>query len=102
MLGDISAPQLEDNRVMAVQPLARALALFAACVLSAQTRDGFIPVSGARLFFRDFGGNGAPVIFLHAASGNSDIWEKQSTAFTAAGYRVITYDRRGWWGFRRS
>jgi len=64
--------------------------------LSAQAHDGFFPVPGARIFFRDSGGNGVPVVFLHAASGNSDAWEAQIPAFTAAGYRVIAYDRRGW------
>jgi len=81
---------------MVIRRLARAAVVFAGCVLSAQTRDGFVPVPGARLFFRDFGGSGAPVIFVHAGSGNTDMWEKQVPAFTAAGYRVITYDRRGW------
>lgn len=43
----------------------------------------------------DSGGNGVPVVFLHAASGNSRMWEHQVPAFTAAGYRFIAYDRRG-------
>jgi pimeloyl-ACP methyl ester carboxylesterase len=33
---------------------------------------------------------------LHAFTGNADSWEHQIPAFTAAGYRCITYDRRGW------
>jgi len=36
------------------------------------------------------------VIFLHAATGSSRVWEYQIPAFTAAGYRVIAFDRRGW------
>jgi pimeloyl-ACP methyl ester carboxylesterase len=36
------------------------------------------------------------VILMHAASGNSDCWVQQLPAFTAAGYRCIAYDRRGW------
>jgi pimeloyl-ACP methyl ester carboxylesterase len=36
-----------------------------------------------------------PVVFTHAATGSSRAWEYQVPAFTAAGYRVITYDRRG-------
>ena len=62
----------------------------------AQTREGFATVPGARLHYRDSGGAGTPVIFLHAATGNCESWEYQIPAFTAAGYRVITYDRRGW------
>src|SRR5439155_152108 len=44
----------------------------------------------------DTDGSGAPVIFMHAASGTCDSWMHQLPAFTAAGYRCITYDRRGW------
>ncbi len=35
-------------------------------------------------------------MFLHAGSGSSQVWEHQIPAFTAAGYRFIAYDRRGW------
>jgi pimeloyl-ACP methyl ester carboxylesterase len=75
-----------------------ALAVILACstALIGQTREGFVSVPGARLFFRDLGGPGIPVIFLHAASGNTDSWEKQTAAFRDAGDRVIAYDRRGW------
>jgi pimeloyl-ACP methyl ester carboxylesterase len=38
-------------------------------------------------------GKGVPVVFLHAGSGNSRMWEHQVAAFTAAGYRFIAYDR---------
>jgi pimeloyl-ACP methyl ester carboxylesterase len=37
-----------------------------------------------------------PVVFLHSNTGSSQNWEHQIPAFTAAGYRVIAYDRRGW------
>jgi pimeloyl-ACP methyl ester carboxylesterase len=33
---------------------------------------------------------------MHAASGTCDSWVYQLPAFTAVGYRCITYDRRGW------
>ena len=36
------------------------------------------------------------MILLHAATGSSRVWEYQIPAFTAAGYRVIAFDRRGW------
>lgn len=58
-------------------------------------RDGFADVPGARLFFVDSGGPGPAVVLLHAATGSSQSWEHQLPAFTAAGYRVIAYDRRG-------
>jgi pimeloyl-ACP methyl ester carboxylesterase len=59
-------------------------------------REAYITVPGARIFYRDTGGNGTPVILLHAATGSSRVWDYQIPAFTAAGYRVIAFDRRGW------
>ncbi len=59
-------------------------------------REGFAAVPGARLFYVDTGGEGVPVIFLHAATGNTGAWQYQTPAFTVAGYRVVAYDRREW------
>lgn len=64
--------------------------------MGAQTRGAFAELSGGRIWYEDSGGTGVPVIFLHAATGSTRNWEKQVVPFTAAGYRVITYDRRGW------
>ena len=58
--------------------------------------EAYAAVPGARIFYRDTGGNGTPVILLHAATGSSRVWEYQISAFTAAGYRLIMFDRRGW------
>ncbi len=55
-----------------------------------------IALPGVNLWYTDTGGSGAPVIFLHAASGTSDRWVYQEPAFTAVGDRCICYDRRGW------
>ena len=52
--------------------------------------------AGVRLWFTDSGGAGAAVVFVHAATGSSRVWEYQRPAFSARGYRVITYDRRGY------
>ena len=40
-------------------------------------------------------GGGMPVVFLHAGSGDSRMWDHQIPAFTAAGFRFIAYDRGG-------
>ena len=40
-------------------------------------------------------GSGVPVVFLHAGSGNSALWQAQIDFFSGAGYRCIAYDRRG-------
>jgi len=57
--------------------------------------DSFADLPGVRLSYRDSGGSGVPIVLLHAATGSSRVWEHQEPAFTAAGYRVIAYDRRG-------
>jgi pimeloyl-ACP methyl ester carboxylesterase len=61
----------------------------------AQAREAYADVPGARIWYRDTGGSGVPVVFLHAATGSSRVWEYQIPAFTKSGFRVIAYDRRG-------
>ena len=56
----------------------------------------YIALPGVHLWYIDSGGSGVPVVFMHAASGTCESWEPQLPAFTAAGYRCISYDRRGW------
>jgi pimeloyl-ACP methyl ester carboxylesterase len=55
----------------------------------------YADVPGARLWYVDTGGAGTPVVFLHAATGTSQVWEHQIQPFVSAGYRFIAYDRRG-------
>jgi pimeloyl-ACP methyl ester carboxylesterase len=68
--------------------------------LSAQAepgaREASADLSGVHLWFTDSGGRGAPVVFLHAATGSSRVWEYQRPVFAKRGHRVITYDRRGY------
>jgi len=47
-----------------------------------------------RIYYEDHGA-GAPVVLVHGYLADGRSWEKQETALLAAGYRVITYDRRG-------
>ena len=56
----------------------------------------YLTLPGVDLYFEDTGGPGTPVVFLHAHTGTADSWVYQVPAFTAASYRCITYDRRGW------
>lgn len=58
-------------------------------------REAFAQLPGVRLCYRDTGGNGIPVVLMHAATGSSRAWDHQIAAFTAAGFRVIAFDRRG-------
>ena len=47
-----------------------------------------------RIYHEDHG-SGSPVVLVHGYAQNGHSWEKQEAALLAAGYRVITYDRRG-------
>ena len=46
------------------------------------------------LYYEDRG-SGNPVVMVHGYPLSSRAWEKQVPALVGAGYRVITYDRRG-------
>ncbi|OBB94958.1 alpha/beta fold hydrolase [Mycolicibacterium peregrinum] len=47
------------------------------------------------LHVEDTGGDGRPVVLIHGWPLTGESWAPQVEALTAAGYRVITYDRRG-------
>ena len=53
-----------------------------------------VEVPGARLFVVDEGA-GAPVILLHAGVADLRSWDGLVPLLTAAGYRVVRYDARG-------
>jgi len=55
----------------------------------------YIDLHGAQIYYTDHGGAGTPLVLIHAAAGTSDCWVEQVPAFSAAGYRVVTYDLRG-------
>jgi pimeloyl-ACP methyl ester carboxylesterase len=59
-------------------------------------REAHASLPGVRLFYRDTGGSGQAVVFMHPATGTSQVWENQLAAFARAGYRAIAIDRRGW------
>ena len=46
------------------------------------------------LYYEDLGA-GKPVVLIHGWPLSGASWEKQTAALLQAGYRVITYDRRG-------
>ncbi|CAL9661507.1 alpha/beta hydrolase [Streptomyces sp. Tu 3180] len=46
------------------------------------------------LYYEDHG-TGRPVVLIHGFPLDGHSWEKQTAALLDAGYRVITYDRRG-------
>src|SRR5436190_15724106 len=54
-------------------------------------KENSIPID---LYYEDHG-SGRPVVLIHGWPLSGASWEKQTAALLAAGYRVITYDRRG-------
>ena len=57
---------------------------------------GYADLPGVRLWYTDSCGVGVPLVLLHANTGNADSWQYNIPGFVEAGYRVITFDRRGW------
>jgi pimeloyl-ACP methyl ester carboxylesterase len=62
----------------------------------APAREGYVQALGARLYYWDTGGNGAPLVLAHAGTGSALAWGYQQPVFAAAGYRVIAFSRRGY------
>jgi non-heme chloroperoxidase len=60
----------------------------------ARIRVGDENTAPIELHYEDLG-SGQPVVLIHGFPLSGRSWEKQTTALLAAGYRVITYDRRG-------
>ncbi|HEX2705219.1 MAG TPA: alpha/beta hydrolase [Candidatus Lustribacter sp.] len=49
----------------------------------------------AELAVVDWGGDGTPIVALHPNIADSRVWRECAPAWVAAGYRVVSYDRRG-------
>lgn len=57
---------------------------------------GYITTNdNTKLYYKDYDGGGRPVILLHGWPLSADSWEDQAVAFAEAGFRAISYDRRG-------
>ncbi|WP_374945470.1 alpha/beta fold hydrolase [Agreia sp.] len=52
-------------------------------------------LNDTKLHVDDTGGSGRPVVLIHGWPLSGESWKYQVGALEAAGYRVITYDRRG-------
>jgi pimeloyl-ACP methyl ester carboxylesterase len=55
----------------------------------------YVDIGEAELWVEDTGGDGTPLVLLHAAAGNARAWDVQRPLFEASGIRVITLDQRG-------
>jgi pimeloyl-ACP methyl ester carboxylesterase len=63
----------------------------------APAQEGLAPIADTHLWYWDTGGEGAPVVLLHPASGSGLIWGYQQPVLAKAGYRVIGYSRRSYY-----
>jgi pimeloyl-ACP methyl ester carboxylesterase len=58
---------------------------------------GMVVVNGRSLYVEQSGApDGQAVVLLHHGLGSTDAWKGQIPVLTAAGYRVVVYDRRGY------
>jgi pimeloyl-ACP methyl ester carboxylesterase len=62
-----------------------------------QAKEGLAVLPDTRLWYWDTGGDGAPIVLVHPATGSALIWGYQAPVFAKAGYRVIGYSRRSYY-----
>lgn len=60
--------------------------------------EGVADLGNTKLWYWDTGGPGTAVVLLHPGSGSGEFYPHQQPAFAKAGYRVISYSRRGQYG----
>ena len=58
-----------------------------------EVNSRFLTSVGVHVY--DTGGDGRPVVLIHGWPLSGESWKAQIPALNAAGYRAITYDRRG-------
>jgi pimeloyl-ACP methyl ester carboxylesterase len=61
-------------------------------------KEALASLPDTRLWYWDTGGDGMPIVLLHPATGSGLIWSYQQPVFAKAGYRVIAYSRRSYYG----
>jgi pimeloyl-ACP methyl ester carboxylesterase len=59
-----------------------------------RSRDRFVTVLGLRLRYRDWGGNGRPLVALHGAVAHAHWWDPVAPYLTRR-FRVLALDWRG-------
>ena len=63
-------------------------------VPSPEPASHHVRVGDLRLHYLDFGGDGPPLVFLHATGFHSWLWEPYARRFVGT-HRVLAYDHRG-------
>ena len=57
--------------------------------------EGVADLGNVKLWYWDTGGPGEAIVLLHPGSGSGEFYPYQQPAFAKAGYRTISYSRRG-------
>jgi pimeloyl-ACP methyl ester carboxylesterase len=63
--------------------------------LQVPATEGLADLGNTRLWYWDTGGSGDAVVLLHPGSGSAEFYPYQQPVFAQAGFRVISYSRRG-------
>ena len=50
---------------------------------------------GARIFYKDWGSDGTPVLLSHGWPLNADAWDAGALFLATHGHRAVAHDRRG-------
>ena len=58
--------------------------------------DRDVVVDGARIAYRNGGGDGRPVVLVHGTPSHSYIWREVIPPLESAGYRVLCFDLLGY------
>ena len=56
--------------------------------------DSYLSLNGLRFHYRNWGGEGRPVVLLHGLSSNARIWDFVAPRLAAEGFRVLALDQR--------
>ncbi len=56
----------------------------------------FADVNGQTIHYLDTGGDGPAIVLSHGFSMGHEMWVHQIGPLTGSGWRVVTYDERGW------
>ena len=64
-------------------------------VVRPKTTDGFVPVDGSRLYYRECGSGPSAVVLMHDGVVDSAVWDDVWPAFCKE-FHTIRYDRRGY------
>jgi pimeloyl-ACP methyl ester carboxylesterase len=87
-----------NNAMITFAPASGADAMRRPIPPQAPAHEGLAQLRDVQLWYSDTGGNGPAVVFSHPRTGSGLIWAYQQPVFAGAGYRVISYSRRGYYG----